>query len=242
MTGQDRAFSAAIEGDIGLLLALDGGKIGTWLYTAADRSFKFSGRAAQLLGLSYPRLDLRDLVQLVHPEDRHEVASAFETIDAGWTCDIDTRIQTGTGPGLLVRIRGASLQDPAEARGIMLDIQRRKGQEESISRLAAIVASSDDAIVSETLDGIVTDWNRGAELIFGYQAEEMLGKSVQILLPEDRKGETNEILEAIRRGERVDHHETRRRRKDGTVIDVSVTVSPVWDAAGNLLQIAVSGQ
>ena len=111
----------------------------------------------------------------------------------------------------------------------------RKTAEEANSRLAAIVASSDDAIVGKTLDGIVTDWNRGAEIVFGYRAEEIVGRSISITMPEGQDTETATILDRIKRGERVEHFETRRRRKDGEIIDVSVTVSPVWDSSGRLL-------
>src|SRR3954471_2663978 len=117
MPGQNHASSAAIDDDDGLLLALDGGKIGTWRYTTASRIFKFSARSAQLLGLPQACVELRDLLLLVHPDDRPEVASTFEKIEAGWTCDIDVRIQDRQRSALWVRIRGASLADPGGARG-----------------------------------------------------------------------------------------------------------------------------
>src|SRR5437773_3050273 len=98
--------------------------------------------------------------------------------------------------------------------------------------LAAIVESADDAIISKTLDGIVTSWNRGAERIFGYTAEEMIGSPISRLLPADRRDDLALILNAIRRGERVEHFETERVRKDGERIHVSLTVSPIRDAAG----------
>jgi len=110
------------------------------------------------------------------------------------------------------------------------------GGRDTASRLAAIVSSSDDAIIGMTPDGMVTDWNRGAENIFGYTAEEMIGRSIMPLLPHGREAEEEEqILARIRRGEKIDHFETRRRRKDGTIIDVSVTVSPVYDESGRLV-------
>jgi two-component system, LuxR family, sensor kinase FixL len=101
--------------------------------------------------------------------------------------------------------------------------------------LAAIVSSSEDAIIGKTLDGVVTDWNRGAETILGYSADDIIGQSISLTLPPGHEEETTAILDRIKRGERVEHFETRRRRKDGEIIDVSVTVSPVWDSSGRLL-------
>jgi two-component system sensor kinase FixL len=230
VTGQDQN-SAGIEGDSGLLPALEGGRVGTWRYLAVDGRFQFSGLARQIIGLSQGDADLNEFLRLVHPDHRQEIAAAFRRVDESWACDIDFR----TGFGRWCMIRGAASAGAGEARGVLLDVLRRKDHEESVSRLAAIVASSDDAIVGETLDGIITDWNRGAEQIFGYQPQEVLGKSVSILLPDDHAGETERILARIRQGERVEHFETQRRRKDGSVIEVSVTVSPVWDAAGHLV-------
>jgi two-component system sensor kinase FixL len=231
VTGAARISSATIEGDDGLLLALESGRIGTWRYGPADQTFQLSGRAQELLGTPSEHTSLLEFLLQVHPDHRRELQSTFQQIAADWTCDIDFR----TSLGRWFRIRGAALAGGAEARGILLDILHRKEHEESISRLAAIVASSDDAIIGKNLDGTVTDWNRGAEDIFGYAAAEILGKSIEILLPENRRGETKRILELIRQGERVEHFETQRKCKDGTVIDVSVTVSPVWDAAGQLV-------
>jgi diguanylate cyclase (GGDEF)-like protein/PAS domain S-box-containing protein len=99
----------------------------------------------------------------------------------------------------------------------------------------AIVESSDDAIISKTIDGIVTSWNRGAENLFGYSAEEMVGRPLLLLFPGDRLTEEDLILERLREGERVDHFETVRVRKDGTTIHVSVTISPIHDAQGRII-------
>ena len=107
--------------------------------------------------------------------------------------------------------------------------------EEAKALLAAIVASSDDAIISKDLNGIIRSWNQSAERIFGYKADEVLGKSITILFPPDRLGEEPEILRRIQRGERVDHFQTVRLRKDGTPIAVSVTISPIHDGEGNVI-------
>jgi two-component system sensor kinase FixL len=137
-----------------------------------------------------------------------------------------------------VRIRGKTFSregKPAEVIGILIESVRRTVAEEMTSRLAAIVTSSDDAIIGKTLDGTVTDWNSGAEAIFGYTAAEAVGKPLSMLLLAGQEDEMLHILERIREGERVEHYETRRRRKDGEVIDVSLTISPIWDSNGQLL-------
>ena len=100
------------------------------------------------------------------------------------------------------------------------------------ARLAAIVDSSDDAIVSKTLDGVITSWNRGAERLFGYTASEAVGQPIFLIIPEDRREEEMEVLARLRRGERVDHFETVRRAKDGHAVHISLTVSPVRDSHG----------
>ena len=112
------------------------------------------------------------------------------------------------------------------------DITERKRSEEAALRLAAIIESSDDAIVSKDLDGIITSWNGGAERIFGYLAEEIIGKPIMILIPPDHQKEEEAIMERIRRGQRVEHYQTVRQRKHGGLIDISLTVSPVRNAQG----------
>jgi len=103
------------------------------------------------------------------------------------------------------------------------------------SLLAAVVESSDDAIITKDLDGTVTSWNRGAEMMFGYTAEEMVGRSVLVLIPEWLRAEEPEILDKVGRAEKVDHYETVRRRKDGTLIEVSLTISPIRNGNGEVI-------
>lgn len=115
------------------------------------------------------------------------------------------------------------------------EIDERKRAEESLSKLAAIVESADDAIISKTLDGIITNWNRGAERIYGYTPEEAIGRPISIIFPPDHADELTEILERVMRGERVEHFETERVRKDGQRLDVSLTVSPIKNAEGEII-------
>jgi PAS domain S-box-containing protein len=114
----------------------------------------------------------------------------------------------------------------------------RRIETEQVAWLAAIVESCDDAIIGESLDGTVTSWNAAAQAMYGYHAAEIIGHSIAELIPPDRSGELPEILAMLASGQRISHFETRRVRKDGTVIDVSVSVSPVRDAAGRLTGFA----
>lgn len=117
----------------------------------------------------------------------------------------------------------------------MVEVDERKESEAAAARLAAIVESSDDAIVSKDLKGVIRSWNQGAENIFGYTAEEAVGQSITLIIPEERLHEEDEILSRLRRGERIEHFTTVRQRKDGGLLDISLTVSPIKDSEGRVL-------
>lgn len=119
-------------------------------------------------------------------------------------------------------------------RHVGFSVQRTRAELAAL-QLAAIVESSDDAIVSKDLNGIIATWNQGAERLFGYKANEIIGKPVTLLIPAGRLDEEPQILDRIKRGERVDHYETVRRRKDGSTCDVSLTISPIKDGRGNII-------
>ncbi|MCW1991950.1 PAS domain S-box-containing protein [Bradyrhizobium japonicum] len=113
--------------------------------------------------------------------------------------------------------------------------EARRVAERDARQLAAIVESSDDAIVSKNLDGIIQTWNEGAERLFGYRKEEVIGQSIMLLIPQDRESEEADILTRIRRGEPIHHYETVRRRKDGRMVDISLTISPIRDRNGRIV-------
>src|ERR1700720_1709123 len=115
---------------------------------------------------------------------------------------------------------------------MLVDVSERKVAENARAYLAAIVESSDDAIISKTLEGIITSWNQGAERLYGYTAAEVLGKSIARLIPPDMPDDLPEIMVRLRRGERIEHYETQRVAKDGTRLDLSLTISPLRDGAG----------
>jgi PAS domain S-box-containing protein len=121
---------------------------------------------------------------------------------------------------------------------MLLDVTERRQAEEWRALLAEIVASSDDAIISKDLHGVITSWNRGARELFGYAAQEVIGKLVTLLIPPDHIDEEQGILERIRRGERIDHYETVRQHKDGRRLNISLTVSPIRDAGGRVIGAA----
>jgi PAS domain S-box-containing protein len=118
---------------------------------------------------------------------------------------------------------------------MLVDVSGAKRAALNQHLLSAIVESSDDAIISKDLNGTITSWNRGAERLFGYTADEMIGQPILKLIPGDRQSEEDKILKAIRRGDLIDHYETVRRRKDGTLVEISLAVSPVRDQSGRIV-------
>jgi PAS domain S-box-containing protein len=128
------------------------------------------------------------------------------------------------------------------ALNLLMDVTERHDSELESARLAAIVVSSDDAIISKTLDGRITSWNAGATRIFGYEASEMIGESILRIIPPELHGEEREILARLRRGERIDHYETVRVARDGRRVDVSLTVSPLRDRSGRVVGASKVGR
>lgn len=118
---------------------------------------------------------------------------------------------------------------------MLIDITERKSDEKAARRLAAIIESSEDAIIAKDLNGIITDWNESATRLFGYAADEAIGHSVTMLIPPERQDEEPNILAKIRRGERIEHYETIRQRKDGSLIEISLTVSPIRNLRGEVV-------
>ncbi|HEV3243115.1 MAG TPA: PAS domain S-box protein [Chthoniobacterales bacterium] len=152
-------------------------------------------------------------------------------VAVGSTRKSNSRRRNGTNgarnngaPQILRTVRGAQELDSAIQRAAL--------------RLAAVVQSSHDAIIAKDLDGIITDWNQSAERIFGYKAEEIIGKSILTVIPKDRHSEEREILRRIRLGELIEHYKTVRCRKDGALIDVSLTISPIKDFSGKIIGVS----
>lgn len=213
---------------IELSQAAEAAQLGAWHY--ADGRFRFDARGRELLGVNLAEAGINHVLDSIHAADRAALGHMFRPGSVTGDLDIDFRRRDGRW----LRLRGGQLSD-GSVHGMVLDIGKRRDESRSQSRLAAIIASSDDAIVAMTLDGAVTDWNRGAETIFGYPAGEMIGKSITRILPVGKENEEREILARIGRGERIEHFDTKRQRKDGRIIDVSVTVSPLADEEGRIV-------
>lgn len=217
--------------EIDLSLAAAAAELGSWHFR--DGRYHFDGRARALMG-SDNAASLREseFLDLVERQDRSAVRESLHgRLYAGSEFDIDFR----SFEGRWLRMRGKRPAGRDDAFGVLLDIGRRRTELQSLARLAAIIASSDDAIVGKSLDGTVTDWNEAAERIFGYSAAEIIGRPIALLLPPGLEDEEREILHRISQGERIESFETRRLRKNGHIIDVSVTVSPVVDGDGNII-------
>lgn len=177
---------------------------------------------------------------ILMPPGQNDLLGVSERIRRGEQIDhYETRRlrKDGTVIDVSVAVSPISTRD-GEIVGLSVvgrDISERKLAEEALLRLAAIVDSSEDAIIAKTLDTTIISWNHGAEHIYGYAAAEVIGRPISILLPPGAEDEVPAIMERIRRGEKVEHYETKRKRKDGTIIDVSVAVSPIKMHRGEII-------
>jgi PAS domain S-box-containing protein len=160
----------------------------------------------------------------------------------GKTIEIEALHKDGREIPVELSISSLKLNGHWHAVGILRDITERKLAEQELRLHAAIVESSDDAIISKSLDGVILSWNAGAERLYGYTAAEMKGQPISVLVPPDRPDEIPDILERIRRGEQIKHYETVRVRKDGVHLPISLTVSPLRDASGLVLGSSAIGR
>jgi PAS domain S-box-containing protein len=180
------------------------------------------------------------LLQRTHPEDRAKWKGAIDrAIDRKSDYEVEFRILLPDAATKYIHTVGHPVLnasgDLVQFVGSSTDITERKRAEQATRLLAAIVESSQDAIVSKSLNGVITSWNKGAERLFGYAAEEAVGQNITLIIPPERRDEERTILEQLTRGERVDHMETVRMRKDGSLLDVSLTISPMKDVAGRVV-------
>ncbi|MEX2169060.1 MAG: PAS domain S-box protein [Pirellulales bacterium] len=224
-----------------LQLALSAGQLGDWSWDAASDSVTLGDRASTIFGQPGGQpVSLQHLRASLSADDQQRASAAFAAALAERSdYSIEYRVTRPDGKQCWVNVKGRGVYSDDGAAtgmiGVIQDVTERKSTEETRFHLAAVMESSDDAIVGKDLEGVVTAWNTGAERIFGYSALEMVGKSITTIIPADRSGEETAILEQLKRGERIDHYETVRIRKDGTSLDVSLTVSPIRDASGRIV-------
>ncbi len=184
---------------------------------------------------------IKEVFQLFDEQTRVEITDPVQKLlDTGRSVEISSQsvLRSRTGKEIPIQDTAAPLKDGDTLIGAVVvfsDISKRKQAEAVANRLASIVSSSSDAIISKNLDGIIESWNKGAEQLFGYGPEEVIGKSITILMPPERVNEEPGILGRIQKGESIDHYETVRRRKDGRLIDISLTVSPIRDRSGHIV-------
>jgi len=205
-----------------------------------DGKFQYLNREiSEISGYSREEFSSADwyIGEVVLPKYRERVSSYFERLASDEATEgLEFQIGTKNGDIRWVLIKGVAVRDehgrPVAVEGIMSDITPRKRMEAIQSRLAAIVSSSSEAIIGKTLDGTVTDWNVGAEKLYGYRAGEVIGKPINILVPPGYPDDVPALLERIGKGESIERYETVRMRKDGKKIQVALSLSPVKDPAG----------
>lgn len=229
-TSEERYRATFVSAPVGIAhVGLDG------------RFLRFNEAVCTITG--YPREELETLTfgDITHPDD----------LEADWahvrrmrTGEIDTyamekRYLRKDGAAVWVNLTVSMLRteagEPLHFISVIENITERKQAEDMRQHLAAIIESSDDAIISKTLEGVITSWNRGAEQLYGYRADEVLGETIAMLIPPDMADELATILERLKRGESIDHYETQRLHKNGARIDVSLTISPMRDASGRVV-------
>jgi len=181
----------------------------------------------------------RAFIEAVHPDDLDNLHRQLQKQQEGLPFDHEYRIRRPDGSLRWIWDQGFPVVNPEGEITCFVrlaqDITEHKQAQESLLRYAAIVESSDDAIIGKNLQGIINSWNPGAERLFGYSQSEALGRSIEFLIPDERIGEEPKILAQICQGHSIRHYETVRRCKDGSLIDVSVTVSPVRDSRGTIV-------
>jgi PAS domain S-box-containing protein len=207
----------------------------------AEGTIRYTSPAVKrVLGYEPEEMIGESALGFVHPDDREEAMGLLAEGSPGPGAQllVEFRVPHKDGSWRYLEHTVNNLLDDPSIGGIVVnqrDVTERKRTQEARLRLAAIVESSDDAIIGKTLDGIITSWNEGAERIYGYSAKETVGQPISMMVPPERPEEIPTILESTRRGEKVDHFETVRVTKDGRRLDIELTVSPIRNVAGDVV-------
>jgi len=221
--------------------ALRAAQMGVWNWTLGTDTVTWDEALFRIVGRDpkLPAPSFTDQAKMLAPESLQRLKAAVEnTLATGTPHELDIEMVLPDGSKKWVIGRGEPRRDAGgritRLRGTLQDISERKRSQEVKALLASIVESSEDAIIAKALDGTILSWNKGAENLYGYSADEVMGRPISILAPADRYDEIPNILERIRRGEKISHFETVRLRKDGTTVHVAVTASPIMNASGEV--------
>lgn len=220
-------------------LALAAAQMGTWEWDPVSGTNTLSPELHAMFGTDPSQPDHEEVWRSrVHPEDRSRMPERFAEANRTGAMDFEYRYNHPVSGLRLFYCKGSRMREEKRMFGIVMDITDRKRATEAALQLAAIVQSSDDAIVSKDLNGIVSSWNAAAEKMFGYKPEEIIGKPITTIIPPELHSDEDLILGKIRRGEKIDHFETIRVTKTGEKVYVSLTVSPIKDEQGRVIGAA----
>jgi PAS domain S-box-containing protein len=233
------AQNSLLENEERLRLAEEAGQVGSWEWDPVRKMQTLSLELGRIFGVDVSDPDrAQKWAARVWPEDWPKVQHLMELGSQSGTMEFEYRYLHPVQGLRWLYCRGCRFHGEPRIFGIVQDVTDRKAAQEDSQRLVAIVESSDDAIVSKDLNGIVTSWNPAAERMFGFTAREMIGRSITTIIPPELRDDEARILATIARGERIEHFETVRVRKNGERIEVSLTVSPVKDEAGRIVGAA----
>jgi PAS domain S-box-containing protein len=251
ITGHKRAEKALQDSEKRQRLAARAAMVGIYSYNFISGESYWSPELKAQWGYKPDepvQLDEDQLIRCLHPDDRQMFLNAMTVANdprGNGEMDLEYRLKRRDGSIRWLLVHGhtefigdGESRRPYCAHGATVDITRIKLAEEALSQLAAIVESSRDAIISKTLDGVITSLNMGAERVYGYRSKDVIGKPISILAPRDRPDEIPRLLEKIKRGEAFIYFDTKRLRKDGKLIDVAITLSPVKNMTGQIIGIA----
>ena len=239
VTANVRVRKALEEQAERLRLAQTAAQIGTWEWDPVEDTKTLSPELHRMFGTSRSDPDSAQMwMERVFPDDWPAVSQLMLHGHRQGAMEFEYRYNHPENGIRWFYCKGRRVRGETRMYGIVQDITARKAAQEGSQRLAAIVESSDDAIASKNLNGIVTSWNRAAERMFGYTAEEMIGRPITTIIPPELIDDETRILATIARGERIDHFETVRLTKAGERIDVSLTISPVKNESGTIIGAA----
>ena len=238
------AYTSLKENEIRLAEAQMIAHVGNWDWNLVTDEMYWSDEMYRIFGVDSQKFSTNygNFLICVSPDDRDYVDSATKEALKGKIYAPDYKIVSANGKERIIHSKGEVIFEregaPIRMKATVQDITEHKKAEEKIRTLANIVESSGDAILTLSLDGIITTWNKGAERIYGYSSEEVLGISVSVLAPDNLNGETERLIEKVKLGNKTQHYVTSRLKKEGKLIDVSITLSPVLDESKKFVAIS----